>query len=68
MENKRCGFCGRPFNGRSFLDPKDFEGIDLPLDYCPDAHYEDDSCQEPRRVTKDMATDAGDPSLEGMLI
>lgn len=59
-----CGFCGAPLNA-------DKEQVDTPEGYDTNA-YPHDACgrcqaerNEPRYVTREMALDAGDPSLEG---
>jgi hypothetical protein len=59
-----CGFCGAPLNA-------DKDQIDTPEGYDPN-DYQHDACgkcqaeqNEPRYVTREMALDAGDPSLEG---
>lgn len=63
-----CGFCGAPLNA-------DREQVDAPDGYDPN-DYPHDAChrcmveQEDRGrmvVTREMALDAGDPSLEGTL-
>jgi len=63
-----CGFCGAPLNA-------DKEQVDAPDGYDPNAYPHDacGSCMaeqlQPERermiVTREMALDAGDPSLEG---
>lgn len=74
---ERCGFCGRFFFNGEYLTtsevneyPKDI--LDrVPLGYCPEAGYEDGSYEKEcnsHRVTRDMAIDACDLSLEGQLI
>jgi hypothetical protein len=62
-----CGYCGVPMT-------KDHDMLEAPEGYDP-CNYEHSVCQscyndEPcrNRVTRDMAIDAGDPSLEGQLI
>jgi hypothetical protein len=68
---ERCGFCGRFFNGINFLtleeikEATDRELNNCPLGYCPDAGAESHEEEEARYVTRDMAIDAGDLSLEG---
>lgn len=59
-----CGFCGAPLNANK-------EQVDAPEGYDPNA-YPHDACGKcqaeqdvPRIVTREMAIDAGDPSLEG---
>jgi hypothetical protein len=76
METKieRCGFCGRYFRGTEYLEEQeayakaDFEHQITPLGYCPEAEMEQDVHEgtgERRTITRDMAIDAGDLSLEG---
>lgn len=75
MENveklKRCGLCGRYFRGDNFLSTEELKNItkeeieNAPLDYCPDAHDEQQEKEPQRYVTKDMAIDAGYPEMEG---
>ena len=73
LEVQRCGFCGRYFKGTEFLNEEEasfyiYYNIDVPLGYCPDAQIEDYERNPEKyhyRVTRDMALDAGDPSLEG---
>lgn len=76
---QRCGFCGRYFQGDKFLTQTDIDEVlvngdsddiySAGLGYCPDAPGEQED-EEPERhqVTRDMAIDAGDPSLEGQWI
>jgi hypothetical protein len=61
-----CGFCGAPLN--MYKDQ-----VDAPEGYDPN-NYPHDACgrcqaerAEPRYVTREMAIDAGDPSLEGSI-
>ncbi len=74
---KRCGFCGNWFIGNEFCyeeQLKSFTKEELdsaPLGYCPNAQNED-MAQNPENyhnvITKDMAMDAGDLSLEGQIL
>lgn len=76
-EIQQCGFCGRYFVGSEYLTAEQLKKFNLkklekaPLGYCPDAEVEDYQ-QNPEnyrhQVTRDMATDAGDLSLEGQWI
>ena len=67
-ELERCGFCGRFCKGEEYVDEVSDE---VPLGYCPNAKQEDYE-QNPEhymhQLTRDMAIDAGDPSLEGTWI
>jgi hypothetical protein len=63
-----CGYCGQP------LDEDDHDVIDIPDDYdpnkyphsvCGSCNYEQSMEAQRMRVTREMALDAGDPSLEG---
>jgi hypothetical protein len=63
-----CGFCGAPLNA-------DKDQVDAPDGYDPNA-YPHDACgrcqaehegRERMTVTREMALDAGDPSLEGSI-
>lgn len=74
MDSKieRCGYCGSYFSGNAYLTIEELKGtpkeiIDkAPLGYCPNAQRESGEYDEPQRyITRDMAIDAGDPSLEG---
>jgi hypothetical protein len=76
-ENKleRCGFCGRWFRGNKYLTLEEIKETtdkklnNAPLGFCPEAGYEDEKQNpQPQRVTKDMATDAEIPELEGELL
>lgn len=68
---ERCGFCGSMFRGERLCSADELNALseaeinDAPLGYCPNAGYEDSSYQPPQRITRDMAIDAGDLSLEG---
>lgn len=71
---ERCGFCGNFFRGNDYIDdqeianlPEDFISS-IPLGYCPNANVESGADKEVRYVTRDMAIDAGDLSLEGQRI
>jgi hypothetical protein len=72
---ERCGFCGSFFVGTSYLTVGQLNDLpedvlnNAPLGYCPNAQAEADG-HEPQRhqVTRDMAIDAGEPSLEGQWI
>lgn len=63
-----CGFCGAPLNA-------DKNQVDAPDGYAPNAYPHDvcGRCQaeheyhERMIVTREMALDAGDPSLEGLV-
>ena len=76
MSIERCGFCGRYFNDNYYLTQEDIENTaaklleEAPLGYCPNAQAEDaeQNPEQYRRVTRDMAIDAGDPDLEGQLL
>lgn len=69
---ERCGFCGSFFRGVEYLTEDEVKSISeeelskVSLGYCPNANYEDGSGRQ--QVTRDMAIDAGDPSLEGQWI
>jgi len=71
---ERCGFCGSLFSSSGYLTLDEVnlltkeELASIPLGYCPNAGYEDQNYQEERRVSKDMALDAGMPELEGQLL
>lgn len=72
---ERCGFCGSYFRGNEYVDADELNKLtkkelnNAPMGYCPNANYEAEQDQEPqRRVTRDMAIDAGMPELEGQLI
>ena len=76
MEEKkleRCGFCGDYFIGSEYVSIVELkkltqEQLDkAPLGYCPNAEGEQDINEQTgeRRVTRDMAIDACDLSLEG---
>jgi len=71
---ERCGFCGSYFRGETYMtadelnttDPKLLEKA--PAGYCANAQAETYGNQDgPRYVTRDMAIDAGDLSLEGSI-
>lgn len=68
---ERCGYCGRYFKGKDYItleEIKDISPIALdtaPAGYCPEAQGETGEAEERRYITRDMAIDAGDPSLEG---
>lgn len=70
---ERCGFCGQFFIADRYMTAEELNATDqqtleaAPLGYCPNAGYED-SENEQRYVTRDMAIDAGDLSLEGQRI
>ena len=64
---EQCGFCGRFFKGETYLDDFKPSG-NIPIGYCPEAGYEDPDHQPERRVTRDMAIDAGMPELEGSIL
>ena len=78
MEQKkleRCGFCGQFFIGLEYLTVDELnstpkERLDAaPLGYCPNAEAEANQNEpERQRITRDMAIDAGDPTLEGQLL
>ena len=73
---EQCGFCGRFFRGLEFIDIEELKTIDqnelnkASMGYCPDAPIEAGYNQEDehRQITRDMAIDGGDPSLEGQWI
>jgi hypothetical protein len=75
MKLERCGYCGAFFRGSDYLTPEEVNGLEpqervsTPLGYCPNAQAESPSAEadERRLVTRDMAIDAGDPSLEGQI-
>ena len=74
---ERCGFCGLFFRGNGYILAEELKSIPkeelskAPLGYCPNAQ-EEDYQQNPEKcnhqVTRDMAMDACDPSLEGQWI
>ena len=75
-ENKleRCGFCGRWFRGVEIVPEHTALALpraeldSAPMGYCPDAPGEqdiDEATGARRYITRDMAIDAGDLSLEG---
>lgn len=70
---ERCGFCGMFYIGDKYMTVDELNATDptlldnAPLGYCPNACNEDPANQH-RRVTRDMAIDAGDLSLEGQLL
>ena len=75
---ERCCLCGRFFAGDVFLSDDDLNLLPeadalnlIPLGCCPDAPGESDS-EEPQKqrhqITRDMAIDAGDLSLEGQWV
>ena len=60
-----CGCCGAPLNAdkEQVAAPEGYDPDDYPHDACYQCMVEE---EEPRmRVTREMALDAGDPSLEG---
>lgn len=64
---ERCGICGRYFQGQEYVDAVIDDG-NVTLGYCPNAQqeeYEQNESIYHRQVTRDMAIDACDPSLEG---
>lgn len=75
----RCGCCGCPTdqNGNKLIDENFKRAINIIENYNSDAHIyliygncccqNDDGNQEPQmmQITRDMAIDAGDRSLEG---
>jgi len=73
MKLERCGFCGQYFKGDHLLTIKELKKISqkeldkAPAGYCPNAQgeYEEQNPEPQRYVTRDMAIDAEDPSLEG---
>lgn len=70
---EQCGFCGRYFKGLDYISLMNFHEryahlADVKLGYCPEAETEDPNYHESQKVTRDMAIDSGDLSLEGELI
>lgn len=73
LKLERCGYCGSFFRGKEYIFAEELSKIskqdldEAPLGYCSNAqaeHYEQNP--EPQNyVTRDMAIDAGDLSLEG---
>jgi hypothetical protein len=67
---KSCGVCGSPIgpNGEDIDEiPEGYEPNDYEHDYCKSCGNEALGQNYERRVTRDMAMDAGDPDLEGQL-
>lgn len=68
---ERCGFCGSYFRGVTIIPQEGVEKLtekelkEAPLGYCPNAYYEAEDDEQRHYVTKDMATDAGMPEMEG---
>lgn len=71
---ERCGFCGRYFIGNEYVPEEELKKYtteqlnNAPLGYCPEAKQEDfeqNPQNYPKRITKDMAIDIGQPELEG---
>lgn len=72
---ERCGFCGSLFRGDTLLSVEELNATpqniidEAPLGYCPNAQAENAEENPPQRyVTRDMAIDAGDLSLEGQTL
>ena len=72
---ERCGFCGSYFKGLEYLTADELKAIPqaeldkVELGYCPNAQAEENfTYPEKQYVTRDMAIDAGDLSLEGQQI
>jgi hypothetical protein len=73
---ERCGFCGMFYIGTKYMTTDELNATPqsvldaAPLGYCPNAGYEEDAQWSANmyRVTRDMAIDAGDLSLEGQFI
>lgn len=72
MKYYRCGFCGHPLN--EFRDTINSDQLNASKeknvymgDLCGKGCCEPEQ-SNPQRVTRDMAIDAGDPSLGGELI
>lgn len=61
-----CGVCGAPCteNGDALSIPKNYDPDDYSHTYCCQCQYEEEENQK-QYVTREMALDAGDPSLEG---
>ena len=75
MKIERCGFCGRFFRGAEYLSAEELnktkeEVLNKVLHgYCPNAEGEQEETEPAmHQVTRDMASDAGDPNLEGTWI
>lgn len=70
MEPKyRCGWCGEccDKDGNVIEWPEDKTGYDEAEKVHGECCIHEQMEKETRRVTRDMAIDAGDPSLEGQL-
>jgi|TARA_R110000822_G_scaffold241380_1_gene370659 hypothetical protein len=73
MKTKRCGYCGTPIDNEcnplsvdkcNELTEKQLEEAELDHGNC--CAYDQQQEDNYITVTKDMASDAGEPSLEGM--
>ena len=70
---ERCGFCGSYFRGNKYLTTDELNKLTKEekemkaLGYCPNADQEDQqqNPSQPQYVTREMAIDAEDLSLEG---
>lgn len=73
----RCGYCGQPTDVIGYpLRDEAFKKCTNIIDTYGDSHtiqvhgyccVHENEREEPRRITRDMAIDAGDPNLEGNL-
>jgi hypothetical protein len=63
-----CGYCGVPLSkeGEMLDAPEGYNANDYEHSICSSCYNSDDGCRD--CVTRDMAIDAGDPSLEGTLL
>lgn len=69
MKLYRCGWCGHPTNNYgnplNEFNITDYEDSANEVDLVPGVCCEDKQQEQRVRVTRDMAIDAGDLSLEG---
>jgi len=61
-----CGFCGCPCDkdGNQLEIPENYNPNDYELSVCNDCHAKEEE-KSYVIITREMALDAGDPSLEG---